>query len=80
MRLFERLVYAQEMEEALKPFTMGMINLRTKRDVTLLWPYYPMKCLEAHFDRVLLFDFSKAFDTVSHRIVNDTWINPHIID
>ena len=53
------------MKEALKPFTRGMINSHTKRDVTLLWPYYPMKCLEAHFDRVLLFDFSVT-DGVDH--------------
>ena len=34
MRLFERLIFTQEMP------LLGMINSRTRRDVTLLWPYY----------------------------------------
>lgn len=90
VRLFERLVYKQEMSKEFKSIinenqfaykegcntTLALLKCQHK------W----LKSLDSNADyvRVLSFDFSKAFDTVSHKIVCDklktTNLNPYTIN
>ena len=86
MRIFERLVCKQELSPVLKdeigPDQFAyMEGRRTSTCMALIkcqhyWLDWPDK--DADFVRVLSFDFSKAFDSVSHRVLCD--INPYIIN
>ena len=90
IRLFEKLILKFELFHVLKSL-IGPDQLAYKENsnttmALLKSQHYWMKWLDgnANFVRVLSFDFSKAFDTVSHYILSDklkaTNINPYVIN
>ena len=90
MRLFGRLVFKQEMSTELKSIINNdQFGFRDGCNTTLALlkcQHFWLSALDrdSDFVRVLSFDFSKAFDTVSHKIICDklksTNINPYIIN
>ena len=90
MRPFERLVFKQEMSTEFKSIINNdQFEFKDGCNTTLAL----LKCQhiwlsaldrDSDFVRVLSFDFSKAFDTVPHKIICDklksTNINPYIIN
>lgn len=90
MRIFERLVYKKELSAALKSSIRSdqfAYKQGQNSTMALIKCYHTwLNWLErdANFVRVFSFDFSKAFDTVSHRIVSDKLkalsINPYVIN
>ena len=90
MRLFERLVFKQEMSTEFKSIINNdQFGFRDGCNTTLALlkcQHFWLSALDrdSDFVRVLSFDFSKAFDTVSHKIICDklksTNINPYIIN
>ena len=91
MRLFERLVLDFELRKPVSS-CIHSDQFAYKKDcgteTALLYnQHFWMRWLDvpANFVRVLSFDFSKAFDSVSHRIVIDKLrtvadINPYIVN
>ena len=90
MRISERLVCKQELSPVLKdeisPDQFAYIEGRSTSMALIKCQYYWLDWLDkdADFVRVLSFDFSKAFDSVSHRLLCDKLkpydINPYIIN
>ena len=90
MRLFERLVFKQEMSTEFKSIINNdQFGFRDGCNTTLALlkcQHFWLSALDrdSDFVRVLSFDFSKAFDTLSHKIICDklksTNINPYIIN
>lgn len=90
MRLFERLVLKQEMSSILKSVIKAdQFAFKEGCNTTMALlrsQHYWLKALDGEADhvRVLSFDFSKAFDTVSHKIISEklkyTKLNPYIIN
>ena len=90
MRLFERLVFKQEMSTEFKSIINNdQFGFRDGCNTTLALlkcQHFWLSALDrdSDFVRVLSFDFSKAFDTVSHKIIceklKSTNINPYIIN
>ena len=91
MRLFERLILDFELRKPVSGF-IHSDQFAYKKDcgteTALLYnQHFWMRWLDGHskFVRVLSFDFSKAFDSVSHRVVIDKLkkvpdINPYIVN
>ena len=91
MRLFERLILDFELRKPVSCF-IHSDQFAYKKDcgteTALLYnQHFWMRWLDGHsnFVRVLSFDFSKAFDSVSHRVVTDKLkkvpnINPYIVN
>ena len=91
MRLFERLILDFELRKAVSRF-IHSDQFAYKKDcgtetALLRNQHFWMRWLDGHsnFVRVLSFDFSKAFDSVSHRVVTDKLkkvpdINPYIVN
>ena len=90
MRIFERLVCKQELSPVLKdkigPDQFAYKNGCSTSMALIKCQHHWLDWLEkdADFVRVLSFDFSKAFDSVSHRVLCDKLksydINPYIIN
>ena len=90
MRLFERLVLKQEISSILKSVIKpDQFSFKEDCNITMALlrsQHYWLKALDGEADhvRVLSFDFSKAFDTVSHKIIIEklkcTKLNPYIIN
>ena len=91
MRLFERLILDFELRKPVSRF-IHSDQFAYKKDcgtetALLRNQHFWMRWLDGHsnFVRVLSFDFSKAFDSVSHRVVTDKLkkvpdINPYIVN
>ena len=91
MRLFERLILDFELKKPVSSF-IHSDQFADKKDcgtetALLCNQHFWMRWLDGHsnFVRVLSFDFSKAFDSVSHRVVTDKLkkvpdINPYIVN
>ena len=91
MRLFERLILDLELRKPVSCFIHSdqfAYNKDCGTETALLYiQHFWMRWLDGHsnFVRVLPFDFSKAFDSVSHRVVTDKLkkvpdINPYIVN
>ena len=91
MRLFERLILDFELRKPVSGFIHSDQFAYKKNcgtETALLYnQHFWMRSLDGHsnFVRVLSFDFSKAFDSVSHRLVTDKLkkvpdINPYIVN
>ena len=90
MRIFERLVCKQELSPVLKdkigPDQFAYKNGCSTSMALIKCQHHWLDWLDkdADFVRVLSFDFSKAFDSVSHRVLCDKLksydINPYIIN
>ena len=81
MRLFERLILDFELRKPVSCF------IYLDQTALLYNQHFWMRWLDGHsnFVRVLSFDFSKAFDSISHRVVTDKLkkvpdINPYIVN
>ena len=91
MRLFERLILDFELRKPVSCF-IHSDQFAYKKDCgtenALLYnQHFWMRWLDGHsnFVRVLSFDFSKAFDSISHRVVTDKLkkvpdLNPYIVN
>ena len=91
VRLFERLILDFELRKPVSCF-IHSDQFAYKKDcgteTALLYnQHFWMRWLDGHsnFVRVLSFDFSKAFDSISHRVVTDKLkkvpdINPYIVN
>ena len=90
-RLFERLILDFELRKPVSGFIPSDQFAYKKNcgtETALLYnQHFWMRSLDGHFNfvRVLSFDFSKAFDSVSHRVVTDKLkkvpdINPYIVN
>ena len=90
MRLFEKIVFQEEIEEYSKSIISNDQFAYKKGSNTtaalIKCQYRWLKWLDedADFIRVLSFDFSKAFDSVPHNVVTErlkqTNLNPYIIN
>ena len=90
MRVFERLVLQKEMSSIFKPIInddqFAYKDCCNTTMTLLKCQHYWLKALDGKADqvRLLSFDFSKAFDTVSYRIISEklkaTKLNPYIIN
>ena len=91
MRLFERLILDLELRKPVSCFIHSdqfAYNKDCGTETALLYiQHFWMRWLDGHsnFVRVLPFDFSKAFDSVSHRAVTDNFkkvpdINTYIVN
>ena len=90
MRIFERLVCKQELspvlEDEIGPDQFAYMEGRSTSVALIKCQHYWLDWLDkdADFVPVLSFDFSKAFDSVSHRVLCDKLksydINPYIIN
>ena len=88
MRVFERLVYRQELSQYMKNFiSFDQFAYRKGHNTTMALikcQYAWLKWLESGFDcvRIFSFDFSKAFDSVPHDILCSKLktldINPYV--
>lgn len=87
MRLFERFILDFELRKPVSCFIHSDQFDCGTETALLRNQYFWMRWLDDHsnFVRVLSFDFSKAFDSVSHRVVTDklkkvTDLNPYIVN
>ena len=88
MRFFEKIVFQEEIEEHSKSIiSKDQFAYKKGSNTTaalIKCQYHSLKWLDEDADRVISFDFSKAFDSVPHNVITEklkqTNLNPYIIN